>query len=179
MVSNMRDTMSGEVRIATTFTVAESALVPLIPVIYQQEPGIRFDLILDEKVVDIRGQNIDFALRIGKIADPTLIARKVGTGTLAYFTTPQDGPPPPLLSYGDRDFEPVAPHLRANDMRLLFKLVSRGFGGAWLPDDMCADAENADTLIRHGNMPAAVFELFLSGPSRQPVHPTTRSIRHG
>ncbi len=160
-VSNMRDTMNGEVRIATTFTVAESVLVPLIPSIYQQEPGIRFDLVLDEKVIDIRGQNIDFALRIGKIADPTLIARKVGIGRLAYFAAPRDGPPPPLLSYGDRDFEPELPHLRANDMRLLFKLVAQGFGGAWLPDTMCADAENAGDLIRHANLPATEFELFV------------------
>jgi DNA-binding transcriptional LysR family regulator len=160
-VSNMRDTMNGEVRIATTFTIAETVLLPLIPSIYQQESGIRINLVLDEDVIDIRGQNIDFALRIGKIADPTLIARKIGTERLGYFSAPQAGPSPPLLSYGDREFEPEAPQLRAKDMRLLAKLVKGGFGGAWLPDSLCVDAESAGILTRDTTRPAAEFELFL------------------
>ena len=161
MVSNMRDTMNGEVRIATTFTIAETVLVPLIPSIYHREPGIRIELLLDEDVIDIRGQNIDFALRIGKVADPTLIARKVGTDRLSYFTAPRAGPSPPLLSYGDREFEPEMPQLRAKDMRLLFKLVTNGFGGAWLPDSLCAEAEKTGKLIRHTTRTATDFELFL------------------
>jgi len=159
--SNMRDVMSGVVRITTTFTIAETILVPIIPGLHRSEPGIRIELLLDEDVIDIRDQNIDFAIRTGNIADPTLIARKVGTDNISYFSVPGSGLNAPLLSYGGKELEPQTPQLRAKDMRLLLQLVAAGFGGAWLPETLCARDVQAGKLVQDATRPSFQYELFV------------------
>jgi len=158
--ANSSDHMAGLVRIATTYTSAETLILPLIPQIYENEPTIRIELLLNEAVIDIRDQNIDFAIRFGHLADPTLIARRIGSDQISYYCAAEAGPNPPLLSYGNKDLEPSKPVLRVSDMRMLLDLLSRGFGGAWLPKTLVASAKTTG-LICDLSKPSFSFDAYI------------------
>jgi DNA-binding transcriptional LysR family regulator len=42
-------------------------------------PEVQVELVMSDSFVDLVGEGIDLAVRIGAIADPTLIARRIGT----------------------------------------------------------------------------------------------------
>jgi len=155
------DEMQGLVRIAATYTIAETNILPVIAQIHHSHPDIKVELLLDESVVDIRDQHIDFAIRIGDLTDPTLISRKLGQDRICYITSPEAGPNPPLLSYGEPEFEPRPPVLRVKDMRLLRTMVKSGFGAAWLPLSLCADDLRSGALVCDESQPEFEFDGFL------------------
>jgi len=159
--SAMRDEMDGVVRVATTYTLAETILVPLIPLIHAQQPELRLELVLDEEVIDIRDRSVDIALRIGVLTDPTLIARKLGSDSIYYYASPDAGPNPPLIAYSEDIVDSQKPQLIAKDMRILYKLVRRGFGGAWLPAILCHEDELSGKLLRYPERGCHNFTISL------------------
>jgi DNA-binding transcriptional LysR family regulator len=42
-------------------------------------PEVQVELVMSDNFVDLVGEGIDLAVRVGEIADPTLIARRIGT----------------------------------------------------------------------------------------------------
>jgi len=159
--SALRDEMAGLVRLTTTYTVAETLVLPIIPEIHKTYPELRIELHLAESIVDIRDHQFDLAVRLGELRDPTLIARKIGSDCIAFYSAPEAGKSPPILSYGDREFEPAKPVLRTRDMRMLHQLVRRGFGGAWLPDGLCREDLATGLLQRDGQREVFEFDAYL------------------
>jgi len=143
---NAHDGLAGVVRIASTFSISETHILPVLPALYQTHPEIRTELLLEEEIVDIRDRNIDFALRVGKVKDTTLIARKIYTDQIAYYTACKG--PHPYIEY---DFVPgidLPAQVLVRDIRAIHKLVRGGLGGAWLPASLCHDDETAGRLWR-------------------------------
>lgn len=160
-ISDGADRVAGVVRIATTHTVAETLVLPIMASLHADHPDIRIEMDLDENFVDIRARAVDLAIRIGKLNDPAMIARKLGTDHIAYYQSPKAGTAPPILSYGDAEFEPTPPAFRARDMRLLRTLVRQGFGGAWLPDSLCRQDLASGALLRDGTKEVFSFEAYI------------------
>jgi DNA-binding transcriptional LysR family regulator len=83
--------LSGNLRICAAVTFARIHLMPRLPEFLAQHPNLEIEVVLDDRNVDLVHEGIDVALRMGRLADTALIARRIATtrhavvGTAAYF----------------------------------------------------------------------------------------------
>ncbi|PDT79554.1 LysR family transcriptional regulator [Bradyrhizobium sp. C9] len=83
--------LKGRLRICAAVTFARIHLIPMLPKFLAQHPELELEVVLDDRQIDLVQEGIDVALRMGKMTDSTLTARRVGRckrlvlGTPAYF----------------------------------------------------------------------------------------------
>jgi len=177
-LDDKRDELAGLVRIATTYTLAQTNLLPIIPKIRKKWPQIKLNLVLDEEVIDIRAERISFAVRAGRLDDPSLIARKICTHQMIRYTSPQflNSSSTPLLTYWERfDLEGVA-DIEIKDMRLLKSLVLSGQGEAIMPDVLCIEEERAGLLVKKPDSSQIAFDIFMVFHSTRFIPKRTRIV---
>jgi DNA-binding transcriptional LysR family regulator len=71
--------LTGWLRIAASVGFGRRVLLPLVQTFLAANPGVRVDLKLNDGFIDLVEQGIDVAVRVGELADSTLIARRIGT----------------------------------------------------------------------------------------------------
>ncbi|CAN5454261.1 LysR family transcriptional regulator [soil metagenome] len=71
------ETPRGLLRITAAVTFAQMNLVPLLPEFAEKHPGLRFELILTDKLLDLVEERIDLAVRLGRLSESTLIAHRL------------------------------------------------------------------------------------------------------
>jgi DNA-binding transcriptional LysR family regulator len=71
--------LTGWLRIAASVGFGRLKLMPLVQSFLAEHPGVKIDLRLHDGFIDLVEQGIDAAVRIGELADSSLIARRVGT----------------------------------------------------------------------------------------------------
>jgi DNA-binding transcriptional LysR family regulator len=110
----------GRVRISAGVTFARLKIVPKLGRFLAQHPKLEIELILDDRNVDLVGEGIDVALRMGVLTDSALTARKIArirrrvVGTPAYFA---------------RAGAPLAPRDLEGRQAIIY--TQRGGGAAW------------------------------------------------
>lgn len=67
----------GMLRLTTSAMFGRKIVAPLIPEFMQDNPALQVDLLLTDEQVDIVGRGIDLALRIAKLRDNHLVARRL------------------------------------------------------------------------------------------------------
>jgi DNA-binding transcriptional LysR family regulator len=83
--------LKGRLRICAAVTFARIHLIPLLPQFLAQHPDLDLEIVLDDRQIDLVQEGIDVALRMGKLVDSTLTARRVARckrlvlGTPGYF----------------------------------------------------------------------------------------------
>jgi DNA-binding transcriptional LysR family regulator len=83
--------LKGRLRICAAVTFARIHLIPLLPQFLAQHPDLDLEVVLDDRQIDLVQEGIDVALRMGKLVDSSLTARRVGRckrlvlGTPGYF----------------------------------------------------------------------------------------------
>lgn len=75
--------VSGLVRIAAPSTFGRMHLLPLLPDLLGQHPGLRVDVILSDAVRDMIEDKIDLAIRLNPVNDPESVVRRVAGTALA------------------------------------------------------------------------------------------------
>ena len=70
---------AGTLRISTSAAFGRTFILPNLNEFLETYPDINIDLLFDDDYVDLVKRGIDLAIRIGPLADSTLIARKIGT----------------------------------------------------------------------------------------------------
>jgi DNA-binding transcriptional LysR family regulator len=83
--------LTGKLRVCAAVTFTRIHLMPRLPEFLARHPDLEMDIILDDRNVDLVQEGIDVALRMGRLTDTALTARKIAStrnaviGTAAYF----------------------------------------------------------------------------------------------
>lgn len=156
----------GVVRVTSSVSFATTALEPVLPAFLAAYPKVVVDLSLSDEVVDLYLDRTDVAIRVGKLADSNLMARKIGVtkrrivASPAYLErhgtpkTPADLVHHNCLGFNFRRAMPVWP------MREGGRIVERMLSGSLL-------VNNGDTLRRMAIAGVGIIRLadyHLRGP---------------
>ncbi len=152
--------LSGTIRVSAAVTHGEMVLAPLLRRFRAPHPDLHIDLRLSDRYVDLASEGIDLAIRIGRLDDSALMARKLGRirlmlvaskGYLDHAGRP-DGPDDlirhkvirdtnmrgdgtwPLRHAGQLTRVPVSGHFLVNNARVAADLATQGEGIALCPD---------------------------------------------
>lgn len=71
--------LTGWLRVAASVGFGRLKLLPLVQSFLAAHPGVKIDLRLNDGFIDLVEQGIDVAVRIGELADSSLVARRIGT----------------------------------------------------------------------------------------------------
>ena len=81
--------LSGSLRVAASVGYGRIKLLPLVRSFLSMHPKVQIDLRLNDGFIDLVEQGIDVAVRIGELADSSLIARRIGTTQRVLIASPQ------------------------------------------------------------------------------------------
>jgi DNA-binding transcriptional LysR family regulator len=98
---------SGRLRVSAPTLMGRLLIAPLLPEFLRQHPALSVDLLLVDRAVDMVEEDIHVALRVGRLPDSQMIARKLGEITMIVCASP---------AYLQRRGVPQTPHeLSAHD----------------------------------------------------------------
>ena len=165
----------GILRITAPVTLGQQLVAGLLPEYLQQYPQVQVELILSDRVFDLRNDAVDVAVQTGPLPDSTLVAQRVGQYTLHLYASRSyldsagepDNPAVlvqhPCLAMGNmitpnvwvlhkgsqQQEVRIAPLATVNDFTSLQLLVVKGIGIALLPDYFCSKPTHRDeSLVR-------------------------------
>lgn len=72
---------TGKLRICAAVTFARIHLIPRLPEFLARHPDLELEMVLDDRNIDLVQEGIDVALRMGRLVDSTLTARRIASGT--------------------------------------------------------------------------------------------------
>jgi len=99
-ISHHAEKPTGILRVAAPLSFGVRALAPLLPDFSERFPELRVILDLNDRMVDILAMGADVALRIGPLADSSLVVRRIGEVRRTLCAAP---------AYLDRRGEPKTP----------------------------------------------------------------------
>lgn len=75
--SDISQQPAGTLRITTSNTFGNMAIMPLIPEFAQRYPGLSLDVVMTEANLDLLAEGIDVAVRLGTLNDSSLVATRL------------------------------------------------------------------------------------------------------
>lgn len=99
-VSQLNGAPRGWLRFTAPYSVGINLLAQVQHEFMAQYPEVRLEMVLDNDIVDIVGNELDLALRVGPLPDSTLAARRLVRFTSRVYASP---------AYLARHGEPLAP----------------------------------------------------------------------
>jgi DNA-binding transcriptional LysR family regulator len=154
--------VAGPIRLSAPLSFGTAHLAPALAEFAASHPKVELDVEFEDRNVDLAGGGYDLAVRIGKLADSALVARKIAPvrkvliASPAYLDArgrperPSDLAGHDLLLYANeqwrfrsgRSWEQVRvrPRLRANNGELLRAAAAAGLGICILPSFIAAPA---------------------------------------
>jgi LysR family transcriptional regulator for bpeEF and oprC len=115
---------AGMVRVASSAGLGRMYLLPRLPEFFTRYPEVSIDFDVSERFINLIEDGIDVALRIGHLSDSTLVARRIGSMSVATVAS---------ATYLERCGEPKTPADLANHDCVGFvhrgALVNWGFNG--------------------------------------------------
>lgn len=188
--------LAGQIRLAAPLSFGLSQLGPQLIRFTDQNPDIQLDVDFSDRKVDLISEGFDLAVRIGRLDDSALIARKLGDVKIVAAASPQwvetygpiDGPDDLTdkdeLVFGLRDRKGwdyhmpdggrgtirTQPRMRASNGDFLREAAIAGQGVVFEPDFILCDA------IRDGRLVQLVPDVRFNSPSVYTVWPPTRHV---
>jgi len=169
-----RAAATGLVRVSVPTTYGLHRLLPRLGDFSRQNPGVELDVQISNRNVDFVRDGFDLAIRLGKITDQALVARRLGTFALGVFASPaylarrgrpdtpddlvahdcvtfvmpRTGRPMPWeLSSPVRHIEPLARYRVAEDVLGLVAMARAGLGLVQTYDFMVEELVHRGELI--------------------------------
>lgn len=88
-VGQLREAPRGLLRMTSSFSFGVARIAPLLPELIQRHPDLQVALNLSDDVVDLVVERADLAIRIGRLPDSGLIARRLGAISGSIVASPQ------------------------------------------------------------------------------------------
>jgi len=88
-VADSQCEVAGRIRLALPLGIGVSQLAAPISAFLQQHPGIRIDIDLNDRQVNLIEDNVDLAIRVGEMEDSGLIARRLASVHFAICASPE------------------------------------------------------------------------------------------
>ena len=79
----------GSIKVNVPVTFGRLYVVPHLPAFLNMYPEINLDLSLLDRQVDLLGEGIDTVIRIGRLEDSSLVAKKIGSSPKVMVASPQ------------------------------------------------------------------------------------------
>ena len=185
-LSARRTEPRGRLRLTAPVSFGRMHVAPVVSMFAAKHPGVEVELLLLDRVVDLVEEGIDAAVRIGALADSSLVAirlgetRRVVCAASAYLKRsglPQD--PGELIHHRTIQFSglsagdewvfagrpprraPVRPFLRSNQIAVGLGACSHGLG---LAQFLCYQV---DALLKAGKLRRVLAEFE---PASVPIH---------
>lgn len=186
--------LAGEIRVTASLAFARIILAPHLKAFARRHPSVRFRFHLADGFVDLIENEIDVAIRIGKLADSRLKAVRVGTSRralyasrsylqefgkpssvqelkdhrLLYFTRLSDRPAWPITTTsGETRAFYFEPYFKTDGSDLLREAVLNGMGIGFMPTWMMQDEDKLGVV--------RLFESMFHSPL--PIFAVTTSSR--
>jgi DNA-binding transcriptional LysR family regulator len=113
--------LTGKLRVSAAATFARIHLMPRLPEFLARHPDLEIDFVLDDRNVDLVQEGIDVGLRMGRLVDSTLIARRIASVRHVVVGTP---------AYFSRAGEPEAPAELSAHQAVIY--AQKGGGAVWI-----------------------------------------------
>ncbi|WOE81285.1 LysR family transcriptional regulator [Pseudomonas protegens] len=81
--------LRGTLRICAAVTFARLHIIPHLGPFLEQHPELQIDVVMDDHTINLVEAGVDVALRMGSLADSTLIARKIAECPRLLLATPE------------------------------------------------------------------------------------------
>jgi DNA-binding transcriptional LysR family regulator len=78
----------GRLRVTAPMALGASHVAPQIAVYAARHPRVNIELVLNDRIVDLVEEGYDLAIRIGRLADSSLIARRIGETRFVVCASP-------------------------------------------------------------------------------------------
>jgi DNA-binding transcriptional LysR family regulator len=76
-ITQLQVSPKGTLRLNIAIPFGERNIVPLIPEFLTMYPDLKIDLILEDRSIDLVEERVDLAIRIGRLGDSSIVARKL------------------------------------------------------------------------------------------------------
>ena len=161
-VSSIHSGIKGTIRISTTVDLSFFYLTKSVAEFSIENPGVEFLIDLSPGLVDLKTDGFDMAVRVGKLKDSTLYARKLNEHQPGFFATPEYlermGRPKnisdlikhTLVATGKMNFDgsSISPTIAANNMSVVKQLTLKGAGIGLLSDMVVKEEKKEGSLIQ-------------------------------
>lgn len=87
-VQRIRGAPGGWLRVTLPYSFGATWIAPLIAGFCTRYPDVRLDIVASHIPVDLFGEDVDVALRLGALPDSSLVARRLGTFSTAVYASP-------------------------------------------------------------------------------------------
>lgn len=168
---------TGRIRLTAAVDIAQSLLPPVIAGFRAAYPGIRIELIVTDRIVDMIAEKIDLAIRPGPMRDSSLIARAFHRGETGLFASAaylkRRGTPKRIADLAGHDF--IGFSRLPGKLRMLRgnRPVDLDFTGAVACDDMMTARALIEEDLGIGLLPA-----FLAAESQVPLVRVLPQLSH-
>ncbi|WP_186378582.1 LysR family transcriptional regulator [Yersinia kristensenii] len=151
-ITQMQDKPQGILRLSAPMAFGRLHISPLIPPFLSQNPGVEINMVMDDRVVNLVEGGFDMGIRIGQLADSTMIARPLAPCTSVLCASPE---------YLRRHGTPQSPH-DLNQHNCLFYSYFLG-GTEWIFNSH----EGVSRFLPKGNYQVnnseALYDALLAG----------------
>lgn len=86
-IRDSEEEVFGELRVTTTFGFGTLWLVPRLPKFYEKYPGLKIDLMLEERVLDLPMREADVAIRMKEPSQADLIRKRLMTVQMLLYAS--------------------------------------------------------------------------------------------
>jgi DNA-binding transcriptional LysR family regulator len=118
--------LTGRLRICGAVTFARIHLMPRLPEFLARHPELEMEVVLDDRNIDLVQEGIDVALRMGRLSDSSLTARRIASGRHVVVGTP---------AYFERTGKPTAPGDLAAHQAVIYDQEAGGQDWTFQRDD--------------------------------------------
>ncbi len=122
VAAGARGAPSGTLRINVPITYGKRIVLPKLAALRRRHPGITLDVSFSDRYADIVSEGLDAAIRVGHLADSSLVARRIGEQRLAVVASPR---------YLRKHDEPSHPSQLASHACMVFRMPTTGRPRAW------------------------------------------------